>query len=171
MLKINARTGLPFVDSRKFGLKKGADRGIDGRLYFHDDREAGKTKQIILSVKAGAATVAHLRDLRGVVDREAAAIGVLLCLDEPTRPMRTEAASAGFYSSPWGTKHARLQVLTIEDLLSGRRVDYPPSRHVNVTFKKAPKQKGKRQDYADLFEEAGPRKVAEKPDEPGDDDE
>ena len=44
--------------------KKGADKGVDGRLYFHDDPK-GKTKQIIFSVKAGHMNVSHLRDLRG----------------------------------------------------------------------------------------------------------
>ena len=53
--------------------------------------------------------------------------------------MRAEAASADFYVSPWGTKHARLQILNIKELLDGKRVDYPASRHTNVTFKKAPK--------------------------------
>lgn len=33
--------------------KRGADKGIDGRLYFHDDRASGQTKQIIFSVKSG----------------------------------------------------------------------------------------------------------------------
>jgi hypothetical protein len=32
--------------------KKGGDKGIDGRLYFHDSA-AGPTRQIIFSVKAG----------------------------------------------------------------------------------------------------------------------
>ena len=32
------------------GIKKGADRGIDGRLFFHDDR-SGDSKQIIFSVQ------------------------------------------------------------------------------------------------------------------------
>ena len=59
--------------------KKGADKGIDGRLYFHDEDQA-KTKQVIFSVKAGHASVPHLRDLRGVLDRENAQIGVLLTM-------------------------------------------------------------------------------------------
>jgi hypothetical protein len=57
--------------------------------------------------------------------------------------MRKEAASAGFYKSPWGNKHLRLQLLTIEDLLNGRGIDYPPHEQVNVTIKKAPKAKRK----------------------------
>ena len=54
--------------------------------------------------------------------------------------MRKEAASAGFYKSAWG-KHPRLQLLTIEELLGGKGIDYPPSEQVNVTLKRAPKAK------------------------------
>lgn len=134
---------LGLVGARPVEQKKGADRGIDGRLYFHDEAEGAKTKQIILSVKAGGVTVAHVRDLRGVVEREKAAIGVLLCLEEPTKAMRAEAAGAGFYASPgWGKKYPRLQILTVADLLGGKRIEYPPTRQVNVTFKKAPRAKG-----------------------------
>lgn len=116
--------------------KRGADQGIDGRLFFHDDPRPGTTKQIILSVKSGKIPPSHLRELRGVIDREGAEIGVLLTLRPPTQPMRREAASAGFYSSPWGTKHPRLQIITIEELLAGGQIDYPQSQ-ANVTFKRA----------------------------------
>lgn len=128
---------LGLVGARPVEQKKGADKGIDGRLYFHDEGSGSKTKQVVFSVKAGNVTVSHLRDLRGVMDREKADIGVLLCLDEPTTPMRKEAASAGFYTSPWG-KHARLQILTVEDLLTGKTVDRPPAQ-TSVTFKRAPR--------------------------------
>ena len=124
--------------------KKGADQGIDGRIYFHDEGEggSGKTKQVILSVKAGHTNVAHVRDLNGVIKRENAEIGVLISMQEPTGPMRTEAASAGFYHSPgWNTNHPKLQLLTIEELLSGTRINMPAIRQVNATYKKAPKAK------------------------------
>jgi len=128
------------VGARPEEKKKGADHGIDGRLYFHDGTIKGGIKQIILSVKAGHTTVSHLRDLRGVIDREGAAIGVLITLQGPTKPMQIEAASAGFYDSPWWNKrYPRLQVLTIEELLHGKGIDYPPARQVNATFKEAPK--------------------------------
>ena len=125
---------LGLVRARPADEKKGADRGIDGRLYFHDEGKGGKTKQIIFSVKAGKVTVSHIRDLVGVISRETAEIGAFLSLEPPTSPMRREAASAGFYESPWG-KHPRIQLLTIEDLLGGRSVDYPQA--TDVTFKKA----------------------------------
>jgi len=57
-------------------------------------------------------------------------------MQDPTGPMRKECASAGFYTSPWG-KHARLQILTVEDLLTGKGIDRPPAP--NVTFKRTPK--------------------------------
>ena len=131
---------LGLVGARPFEQKKGADRGIDGRLYFHDEGAGGETKQIIFSVKAGHVTVSHVRDLVGVMNREEAEIGALLSLEAPTAPMRREAASAGFYESPWG-KHPRIQLLTIEELLGGGRVDYPPA--TDVTFKKAQRVRSK----------------------------
>ena len=128
---------LGLVGARPVEQKKGADKGIDGRIYFHEG--PGQTKQIIFSVKAGKLHAPYVRDLRGVLDREQAEISVLISLEDPTGPMKTEAASAGFYTSPWG-KHARLQIVTIEDLLAGRGIDRPPIQ-ASVTFKRAPKAK------------------------------
>lgn len=146
---------LGLVGARPVEQKKGADKGIDGRLYFHDepDSEKTKTKQIILSVKAGHTGVSHIRDLRGVIEREKAQIGVLISMEKPTKPMRTEAASAGFYKSPWG-KHPTLQILTIEELLNGKGIDCPPLGQTDMTFKKAPKAKQEKSESLHLpFEE------------------
>lgn len=121
--------------------KKGADKGIDGRIIFHDEGEGEKAKQIVLSVKAGKLHAAFVRDLVGVVNREKAAIGVLLSMDQPTMPMRAEAAEAGFYESPWDNhKYPRIQLLTIEQLLAGDTIKAPQTKDVR-TFKKAPKHK------------------------------
>jgi len=129
---------LGLVGARPVEQKKGADRGIDGRLYFHDEGDAGKTKQAVFSVKAGHVGVGDVRDLRGVLDRERAEVGVLISLNTPTQPMRAEAASTGVYESPgWGTTHPKLQILTVQELLAGKRIDMPPARQVNVTFKRA----------------------------------
>lgn len=124
---------LGLVGARPTEQKKGADKGIDGRLYFHD--EPKKTKQIVISVKAGHLIAQYVRDIRGVMEREKAEIGVLISLERPTKPMRTEAASAGFYQAPWGNRYPRLQLLTIEEIFGGKGIDYPRE---NVTFKKAP---------------------------------
>jgi DNA modification methylase len=144
---------LGLVGARPVEQKKGADRGIDGRLYFHDEADTAKakTKQIIISVKAGHVTASQMRDLHGVVEREKAQIGVLLTMEEPTSAMRKEAASSGFYKSPWGN-HPVLQILTVEELLAGKSINYPAPQQVNVTFKKAPKAKGKKLQTKELFE-------------------
>ncbi len=126
------------LGARGIEKKKGADRGIDGRLYFVDDATKA-TKQIVIQVKSGKLHAGYIRDLRGVIEREGAEIGVLIALHEPTRQMRSEASTAGYYQSPWGN-HPRMQILTIEELLAGRCIDMPPLRQTSVTYKKAPRQ-------------------------------
>ena len=121
------------------GIKKGADRGIDGRLYFHDD-DSGQSKQIIFSVKAGGVSVPQVRDLICVLTREKAEIGVFLCFEPPTKPMLKEAAEAGFYKSTDGTTYPKLQILTIQQILDGRQPEYPLHRR-DATFKKAPRSR------------------------------
>jgi len=74
--------------------------------------------------------------LKGVVEREKAQIGVFITLSDPTKGMNEEALKAGFYKSPWG-QHPKIQILTIKELLAGKKIDYPPRRQTDVTFKKA----------------------------------
>jgi site-specific DNA-methyltransferase (adenine-specific) len=126
---------LGLVGARPAEQKKGADKGVDGRLYFHDEGQNSATKQVIFSVKAGQnVSVAMIRDLGHVVTREGAQIGVMITMAEPTQPMRTEAAGAGFYRSPiTGTEHPRLQIVTVGDLLAGKKIDYPADSR-NVTY-------------------------------------
>ena len=132
---------LGLVGARPADQKKGADHGIDGRLYFHDDN-SGKTKQVILSVKGGQhVNVSHIRDLIGVLEREKAEIGVYLSLEEASKPMRAEAAQAGFYhSETWNRDYPRVQILTIAELLDGKQIDMPPIQQVNKTFRRAKKE-------------------------------
>jgi hypothetical protein len=130
---------LGLVNARPVAEKKGADQGIDGRIYFHDEGAGGPTKQIILSVKGGHVDVKDVREVDSVVKREKAAIGVLITLNEPTKPMRKEAANGEFYASRnWGT-FPQLQILTIKDLLSGVAIRRPPTTQGDVTFKQAPR--------------------------------
>jgi DNA modification methylase len=131
---------LGLVGARHVGQRKGADKGIDGRLFFHD-RKGRKTHQIILSVKSGHLNPDDIRSLLGVVNRDQAAIGVLMTLQPPTRPMKADAASAGFYQAvEWNQQRfPRIQILTIAELLAGKEINYPKA--LNVTFKVAPKGK------------------------------
>lgn len=130
------------VGARPFGSKdgktgkKGADRGIDGTSFFIDD-STNKAKTIIVQVKSGHVKVGDIRDLVGTIDREKAAMGIFLTLEQPTGPMKKEAAEAGFYfSAGWNKQYPRIQILTIEDVLKGERPKQPPH---SITFKEAPK--------------------------------
>ena len=131
---------LGLIGARPTEGKKGADKGIDGRIYFHEG--SGPTRQIVISVKAGTLHAPYIRELRGVLEREDAEIGVLLTMNEPTKAMRTEAASAGFYTSLWG-QHSRLQIVTVGELLDGHKLDVPPMGETSVTFKRAPRARQK----------------------------
>jgi site-specific DNA-methyltransferase (adenine-specific) len=118
------------------GKKKGADSGIDGFIYFKP--EGKTTEKAIVSVKGGDnVSVAMVRDLGHVVDREKAKIGVFITLAEPTGPMQTEAIKAGYYETIYG-KYPKIQILTIDDLFNGKQPNIPLID--SASFKKAAKE-------------------------------
>lgn len=125
------------------GKTKGADSGIDGQIFF-TDVEKGKPaiKKIIVSVKGGGNVgAAMIRDLVGTIQRTKAEIGLFVTLTPPTRPMEKEAAAAGFYRAGNGREYPRLQILTIEDLLTRRkRPEYWDMDMGELTFKKAQRE-------------------------------
>jgi len=142
---------LGLVNARPVEQKKGSDKGIDGRIVFMGDKQ-GTFETVILSVKAGKTGAAHVRDLIGVLEREKAAIGVSISMQEPTAPMKTEAATAGFFeSATWNKKYPKLQLLTIAGIMAGKQIEMPPIRQVNSTFKKAPKVEEKGKEQKKLF--------------------
>jgi site-specific DNA-methyltransferase (adenine-specific) len=133
---------LGLVDARPARDKrKGADKGIDGYINFFDDN-SGKAKTIIVQVKSGHVSSSHIRDLKGVVEREKAQIGVYITLEEPTKPMKDEAVAAGFYEPEFfpGHYYPKIQILTIQELLDGKQIEHP--RHApEATFKRAQRRK------------------------------
>lgn len=140
----------PAQDKRK----KGADSGIDGIIHFVDDM-SGQAKKIVVQVKSGHVKVGDVRDLKGVMEREKAAIGCFITLEESSGPMRTEAVSAGFYESALkmegksAEKFPRIQVLTIAELLAGKKLEFP--RHNIATFKRAERKSKVREKQGGLF--------------------
>ena len=134
---------LSLVDAKPLGGqgdsktgKKGSDKGIDGLITFIDDN-TGKPKQVIVQVKSGHVKSGDIRDLKGTLEREKAALGVFITLEPPSQDMETEAVTAGYYHSPgWNQDYRRIQSLTIEQLLKGAKVEMPPTAQ---TFKQAPK--------------------------------
>lgn len=130
--------------------KKGADKGIDGYIYFFDDK-TDKAKRIIVQVKSGHINPGQIRDLRGVVVREKAVIGAFITLEKPTRPIRTEAAEAEFYEPKFfpNKRYPRIQILTIEELLQGKKLEYPSL--LESTFKKAERKTKRTSKQNNLF--------------------
>ena len=142
--------GKSVLGPSSFVGKKGADKGIDGVITFIDEA-GGKAKRVLVQVKSGHLKAGEVRDLRGTVEREGAALGVLVTLEPPTRDMQAEAAAAGVYRSPgWERDYPRLQILTIADLFNGAQVQMPPWA---ITFKQAERAKSERTGQTGLFEE------------------
>jgi hypothetical protein len=100
----------------------GRDRGVDGLIPFVGRR--GRVHQALVSVKSGKVKPGDVRDLKGAVSRERAAVGVLITLEAPSDEMRLEATSAGFYEPDV----PRLQIITIARALDGERPELPRYR-------------------------------------------
>jgi site-specific DNA-methyltransferase (adenine-specific) len=143
---------LGLVGARPVEQKKGADHGIDGKILFRDDPKAAKPEQIIIQVKGSKTGVKDVRDLRGVLDRDQAAIGILISLQPATGPMETEAASAGFYEHKTNRqKYPRLQLRTVKELMEGQGIERPSTvAATDETFKKAPESKKKQHEQKAL---------------------
>ena len=93
-----------------------------------------------------------MRDLRGVLEREKAAMGVLISLQPPTGPMEAEAASAGFYAHKMnGQQYPRLQLRTVKELMEGKSIERPSNvAALDETFKRAPESKKKERQQNEL---------------------
>jgi hypothetical protein len=156
---------LSLIDARPRteGDGKGADRGVDGMLYFYDyenpspvlrtpsPRPKGRgqgegrvseavRQKILVQIKGGGVQRNDVSTLLGDVNNQKFAGGILITLEKPTKPMREEAADAGRYESKlWHkTDYPKIQILTIEGLLSGQeRVEAPPQEN---PFAKAGKE-------------------------------
>ncbi|MBW1708365.1 MAG: site-specific DNA-methyltransferase [Deltaproteobacteria bacterium] len=139
---------LGLVDARPYEVNE-TEEDILGQIHFFDDPR-GKTKLIVFRVNPGTADIVDVRELRELVMRTKAEIGVLITLREPSESMLSVAARAGFYESPWGRYH-RLQIITVADLLGGKRIDYPHARYVRASQKKSPKIKEKDKEQLELL--------------------
>lgn len=117
--------------------KKGADKGIDGRLPFNPDGK-NKAKFAVISVKGGKLKADDVRALISVAGREkgtSLGFGVLVTLEEPTKGMRSDAASAGTVEL-LGKNFPLIQVVTVSDLLHGKP-PLLPLFNASATYKKA----------------------------------
>ena len=133
---------LGLVDARPVGNgKKGADAGVDGFINFFDDN-SGKAKRVIVQVKSGHVERSMIATLKGDMARENAEIGLFITLESPTRPMIQEATAAGIYTPEQFPDHhyPRVQILTVEDLLSGVQAEVPRYAH-DPSQRRAPRRR------------------------------
>jgi site-specific DNA-methyltransferase (adenine-specific) len=131
---------LGLVDARPaHDKKKGADRGIDGHIYFFDDGSS-IAKKAIVQVKSGHVKREMIAALNSDRVRERAEVAVFITLEEPTAPMLKEASVVGFYEPEYfpGMAVPRIQVRSIADLLNGKKVNLPMVAPAS-TFKQSPK--------------------------------
>lgn len=122
--------------------KQVGDKGIDGVARFPLDTKGG-VGRILASVKGGKQLAPGMvRDLGGTVTTQKAEMGVLITLNAPTNGMIDEMNHAGTYTHPAsGAVFPRIQIVTVDQLLTGQRPKLPPtfmpyiqaSKHVEDT--------------------------------------
>ena len=130
---------LGLVDARPAqDRKKGADSGIDGYINFFDDN-SGKAKRIVVQVKSGNVGRSQIATLKGDMERERAEIGLFITLKPPSGPMESEAVFAGFYTAEHypDSHYPRIQIPTIEELLTGAAHAEYPRLAPDATFRRA----------------------------------
>lgn len=117
------------AQSKSKGNMRGADKGIDGIVTFHKNSVNGKLEygKAIIQVKGGKVQRNQIATLKGDVDREKAEAGIFITLEKPTKPMRSEAVDAGTFITPLTNKFEfpKIQILTIEELLQGKKPELP----------------------------------------------
>ncbi|MCP9493689.1 MAG: DNA methyltransferase [Pyrinomonadaceae bacterium MAG19_C2-C3] len=131
---------LTYSDTRAvINEKKGADKGIDGVAYTRKSKD--EITPVMISVKSGNVNAAVIRDLRGVVERENAACGILITRHEPTKPMTQEAKAAGQFKPENFAAFDRLQIVTVQEILDGARMNLPLIEEVTKRAQSVVKEK------------------------------
>lgn len=105
--------------------KQVGDRGSDGIIRFPiDDKAVGRA---VVSVKGGhSVNPGMVRDLAGTVQAMKSELGVLIVMDKPTPGMAEAAQHAGTYHHDFtGRDFAKLQIITVSELLGGKRLTMP----------------------------------------------
>ncbi|MGE0083993.1 MAG: DNA methyltransferase [Desulfococcaceae bacterium] len=116
---------------------KGADKGVDGIAKYLID-SSNNTIKAAFQVKGGKVQSKDIDALLGAMVKHKCELGVFLTIKEPTKPMLETIATSGIIETP-GYKFPKLQLLTLSEFFSDRRLKLP---HNNITFGTA-KFKGK----------------------------
>lgn len=101
----------------------GGDRGVDGEIIYQRGRD--DYGRVIVSVKGGKHVgPAMVRELGGAVKLQGADAGIFICLNEPTKEMRTAAHGFGRVDLPGGDR-PKIQIVTVHDLIVGPDLGIP----------------------------------------------
>lgn len=119
--------------------KQVGDKGIDGVIRFHLNE--GEIGEAVVSVKGGKQlNPAMVQSLAGAAAQRGAQMGVFVCLGTPTKGMIEAAAQSGSFEYEFsGASYPKVQIVTIAELLTGKRPNMPTP--INP-YKKAKKASG-----------------------------
>ena len=114
-----------FATTRRTG-----DGGVDGRIYFGVPNSRD-LQSMAIEVKGGKnVSIADLRGLRGVLERDGARLAGLIVMEPlghvKAKNFRREMAAAGVWEGREVVRpYPRMQMLTVQDILEGKRFDVP----------------------------------------------
>ena len=109
----------------KYNDKKGADRGIDGRIQLWDMK--GNYREGVIQVKGGnALNLSNVRDFAHVIETSKAVFGIMISQKEPTKEMKLVAEGMGYADWPGSKKIPRYQILTTEGILERKETAIVP---------------------------------------------
>ncbi len=105
--------------------KQVGDKGIDGVVRFPISQT--ETGRVIVSVKGGRqVNPAMVQELVGAVHQHKGDMGIFICMTPPTKGMVEVANHSGSYEHPLtGARYPRVQIITIAELLDGKRPKMP----------------------------------------------
>jgi site-specific DNA-methyltransferase (adenine-specific) len=116
----------------------GGDRGVDGEIIFQRGRD--EYGRAIVSVKGGKHVgPAMVRELAGAVELHGADAGIFICLNEPTKEMRTAAHGIGRVELPGGDR-PKIQIVTVHDLIAGPNLGIPTALNTIAAAQAATRQ-------------------------------
>ena len=147
--RLNAYEKQDWLIRRLGGLpnpKKSGDQGVDGDLDIHlGSNQEGRDQwgRVVFSVKTGKQRKPeHVRELRGTMDNERAAIGVLILDVEPTDKMEEAVQKAKQLKYQQSAdlppkEYDRVQILTAYEIIEGAKIDCPPTMQAVRRFREA----------------------------------
>ena len=131
--------------------RQSGDKGIDGVARFplggaggrlvkgkQKKAELGGIGRILVSVKGGKIVGPQfVRDLIGTVETQKAELGVLITMAAQTRGVRDAVDHGGTYTHPGSQqKFSRVQVISVADLLTGKRPNLPLTQNPYIEARK-----------------------------------